>query len=57
MVGRQDKKENDLFFLCAFIEYLGRKTKNHRSEIVNKLGKENLSRIYEYADEIGRAHV
>ena len=26
------------------------RSKNHRSEIVNKLNNENLSRIYEYAD-------
>lgn len=50
MEGREDKKANDLFFTCSLIEYLGRKTKNRRSDIVRALGKKEISRIYELAD-------
>lgn len=50
MIGREDKKENDLFFTCSLIEYIGRKTKNHRSVIVNTLGRENIKKIYHLAD-------
>jgi len=31
MSGREDKNANNLFFLCSLIEYISRKTKNHRS--------------------------
>lgn len=50
MVGREDRKENDLFFTCSLIEYMARKTKNRRSVIVNMLGKKTLTKIYELAD-------
>lgn len=50
MEGREDKKANDLFFTCSLIEYLGRKTKNRRSDIVRALGKKEISGIYELAD-------
>ena len=48
--GRELQKDNDLFFTCSLIEYIARKTKNIRSEVVNKLGKERLSKIYDLAD-------
>lgn len=48
--GREDKKDNDLFYLCGLIDYMARKTKNERSYIVNKLGKERLEKIYDLAD-------
>jgi hypothetical protein len=50
MIGREDQKENDLFFLCSVIEYIGRTTKNHRSFVVNKIGLNELSRVLELAD-------
>ena len=28
--GREDQKENDLFFTCSLIDYIARKTKNTR---------------------------
>ena len=48
--GREDKKDNDLFYLCGLIDYIARKTKNKRSYIVNKLGRERLEKIYDLAD-------
>ena len=50
MNGREDKKSNHLFFLCSLIEYIGRKTKNHRSVVVNALGREKLQHIFDLAD-------
>ena len=35
MNGREDKKENDLFFLCSLIDYIARYTHNRRKVIVN----------------------
>lgn len=50
MTGREEKKENDLFFTCSLIEYIARKTTNHRSVVVNALGKKRIEKIYELAD-------
>lgn len=50
MTGRENKKENDLFFTCSLIDYIARKTKNKRSLIVNALGSKRLAKIYELAD-------
>ena len=49
-VARESAKENDLFYTCGLIEYIARKTKNTRSDVVNKLGKERLEKIYDLAD-------
>lgn len=48
--GRESQKDNDLFYTCGLIEYIARKTKNVRSEVVKKLGKDRISKIYEFAD-------
>ena len=50
MTGREDRKENDLFYTCSLIEYVGRKTKNTRAAVVNALGRSRISKIYELAD-------
>jgi len=50
MSGREEKNSNNLFFLCSLIEYVGRKTKNHRSVVVNALGREKLQHIFDLAD-------
>ena len=48
--GRESRKDNDLFFTCALIDYIARKTKNTRSDVVNALGKKRLEKIYDLAD-------
>jgi hypothetical protein len=50
MAGREDKNANNLFFLCSLIEYIGRKTKNHRNVVVNAIGKDDLQHILDLAD-------
>ncbi|KAA6334417.1 hypothetical protein EZS27_017255 [termite gut metagenome] len=49
-LGREKKEHNDLFFVCSLIEYIARRTKNHRDIVVNAIGKEKLEHIYELAD-------
>ena len=39
-----------LFFVCGLINYIARKTKNKRADIVNWLGKDWLQKIYDLAD-------
>ena len=50
MTGREERKDNDLFFTCSLIEYIARKTKNRREDVVNALGKESVAKIYNLAD-------
>ena len=49
-VGRESKKDNDLFFTCSLIDYIARKTKNTRKDIVYALGKQRVKKIYDLAD-------
>ena len=48
--GRESREDNDLFFTCSLIDYIARRTKNKRADVVNALGKERLEKIYELAD-------
>ena len=50
MVGRMSKNENDIFYLCGLIDYIGRITKNKRRDVVNALGKARIKHIYELAE-------
>ena len=50
MTGREDSKENDLFFTCSLIDYIARKTRNKRADVVHVLGKTSITKIYELAD-------
>ncbi len=50
LTGRENKKDNDLFYTCSLIEYLARKTKNKRADIVNQLEKKRIEKIYDLAD-------
>lgn len=47
-MNEQDK--NNVYFVCSIIEYLGRKTKNRRADIVKLLGKEEIKRQLELAE-------
>lgn len=49
-VGRESAKDNDLFFTCSLIDYIARKTKNRRADVVDQLGRQRLEKIYELAD-------
>ena len=48
--GREYSKDNDLFFTCSLIDYIARKTRNTRADVVNALGKKRLEKIYDLAD-------
>ncbi len=50
MNGREPRQENDLFFVCSLIEYIGRKTRNRRCDIVNALGMAEIEHFLELAD-------
>ena len=42
--------KDNLFYVCSLIEYTGRKTKNHRGDIVAAMDDECLKHQLEYAD-------
>jgi len=44
------KNNSKLFYTCSLIEFIGRQTKQKRNTVVNQLGKEAITRIYEYSD-------
>lgn len=44
------KNNNDLFYTCSLIEYIGRTTQRSRREVADKLGEKEIERIYDYAD-------
>jgi len=50
MVGRETKESNDLFYVCSLIDYIARKTTNHRKDIINALGREVIQKLYDLAD-------
>ena len=43
------KRDNDLFYTCSLIEFIGRKQKLKRSEVVGALGEDVVRRIYTHA--------
>lgn len=44
------KYDNDLFFTCSLIEFIGRKKKLVCTDVVKYLGEDKVKRIYSYAD-------
>lgn len=48
--GRETQEDNNLFYTCGLIDYISRKTKNVRADVVNQLGRDNIYKIYNLAD-------
>lgn len=44
------KNNSALFYTCSLIEYIGRKTRNERKDVLEYLGRKDVARIYRYAD-------
>ena len=49
-LGRESREDNDLFYTCSLIDYIARKTKNTRADVVNTLGVKRIRKIYDLAD-------
>lgn len=41
---------NNLFYTCSLIEYIGREKKQRRADVVAALGADAIERIYKYSD-------
>ena len=50
MNGRESTQANNVFFTCSLIEHIARKTKNHRRDVANALGRRRVEKIYDLAD-------
>jgi hypothetical protein len=50
LTGYEPPEDNDLFFVCALIEYIARQTRNLRKDIVNTLGRDVIAHYLELAD-------
>jgi hypothetical protein len=44
------KRKDDIFYVCTLIEYVARKTCNHRKEIISYFDKSDLSRQLRLAE-------
>lgn len=49
-MNKESIEENNLFFTCSLIEYIARITKNTKKDIIVKLGKNNIQKIYDLAE-------
>ena len=47
---KENKLENNLFFVCSLIEYIARKTKNEKKYIIDKIDINYIKKIYDFAD-------
>lgn len=43
-------EQNNLFFTCSLLEYIARKTLNTKKYVVEKLGYNNIEKIYKLAE-------
>lgn len=50
MEGRESSQANSLFFACSLIDYIARRTKNKRKDVVNALGEPAVRRMCDLAD-------
>lgn len=42
--------KNDVFYMCSLIEYTARKTKNYPGDVVTKIGKSNIKKLFYLAE-------
>jgi hypothetical protein len=50
VIDQTSKRANDMFYVCSLIEYIARKTKNKRVDVVQNLGHKNLQHLLDLAD-------
>lgn len=50
MIGRESRESNNLFFTCSLIDYIARKTRNRRCDVVSVLGRKRIEDVLELAD-------
>ena len=45
-----EKEKDDLFYVCSLIEFIARKTKNHRKDVIKHFSKEDIARQLRVAE-------
>lgn len=46
-----ERQQNNIYYVCSLIEYISRKTKNHRKTVIEHFSKENIEHQL-YAAEV-----
>lgn len=46
----ESKENNNLFYTCSLLEYISRKTFNKLKDVIKKIDKKNIEKIYFLAD-------
>jgi hypothetical protein len=49
-ISMTEKQENDVFYVCSLIEYIARKTKNHRQDVIACFSKADIERQLRLAE-------
>ena len=49
-----EKKRDDIYYVCSLIEFIARKTKNHRQDVIRHFSKADVERQLRLAE--GRPH-
>ncbi len=50
MQGRESAEANSVFFTCSLIDFIARKTRNTRLDVVRALGRDRVAKIIDLAD-------
>lgn len=45
-----EKQKDNVFYVCSLIEYIARKTKNHRQDVINRFTKADIERQLRLAE-------
>ena len=45
-----EKKKDNIFYVCSLIEFIARETKNHRRDVVSRFTREEIEHELEVAD-------
>lgn len=45
-----EKQKDDIYYVCSLIEYIARKTKNHRQDVIRYFSKQDIERQLRLAE-------
>ena len=45
-----EKQKDDIYYVCSLIEFIARKTKNHRQDVIRYFSKKDIQRQLRLAE-------
>lgn len=45
-----DQQKDDIFYVCSLIEFIARRTKNHRGDVAARIGYAGIAHLLDFAD-------